>query len=293
MKILDIKVMQGPNYWSNYRQKLIVMKLDLEGTEDYPTNKIDGFAERLEELMPSLYNHRCSKKEQGGFFQCVREGVWMGHVVEHIALELQSLAGMECGFGRTHSTREPGIYHVVFSYQVENAGIYAAKAAVRIALALENDMRYSTAEDIKELTRINRMEGLGPSTISIINEARKRNIPYKRLDNESLIMLGYGVHQKIIRATMACTTSSVGVEIASNKEETKRLLTNSFVPVPQGKLINTGSELEQVIEEIGFPLVIKPLNGNQGKGITTNITSREQAHIAFTFAKTISKEIIA
>src|SRR5436190_11341663 len=147
----------------------------------------------------------------------------MGHVIEHIALELQSLAGMECGFGRTRSTGEKGVYHVVFAYQVENAGIYAGKAALRITMALENDMPYNISNDIKELTRINRTEGLGPSTISIINEARKRNIPYKRLDNESLIMLGHGVHQKLIQATMACTTSSIGVEIASNKEATKQL----------------------------------------------------------------------
>ena len=292
MKILDIKVMRGPNYWSNYRQKLIVMKLDLEGTEDFPTNRIDGFAERLEALMPSLYSHRCSKKEPGGFFQRVREGTWMGHVIEHIALELQSLAGMECGFGRTRSSGEHGIYHVVFSYQVENAGIYAARAAVRIAVALENDMPYNISNDIKELTRINRIEGLGPSTISIINEARKRNIPYKRLDKDSLIMLGYGVHQKLIEATMACTTSSIGVEIASNKEATKQLLANSFVPVPKGKQTRTKSELEQAIEELGFPLVIKPLNGNQGKGITTNIRSKEQAHRAFELAKTISTDVI-
>lgn len=292
MKILDIKVMRGPNYWSNYRQKLIVMKLDLEGTEEYPTNKIDGFAERLEELMPSLYSHRCSKKEPGGFFQRVREGTWMGHVIEHIALELQSLAGMECGFGRTRSTGERGVYYVVFAYQVENAGIYAARAAARIAEALENDMPYNIRHDVKELTRINKTEGLGPSTISILNEARKRNIPYKRLDNESLVMLGYGIHQKLIQATMACTTSSIGVEIASNKEATKQLLANSFIPVPKGKQIRTVSELEQTIEELDFPVVIKPLNGNQGKGITTNINSREQAHRAFEFAQTISKDVI-
>jgi cyanophycin synthetase len=292
MKILDIKVMRGPNYWSNYRQKLVVMKLDLEGTEGFPTNKIDGFAERLEALMPSLYSHRCSKKEAGGFFQRVREGTWMGHVVEHVALELQSLAGMECGFGRTRSTGEHGVYHVVFSYQVENAGIYAAHAAVNVALALENDMPYNISKDIKELSRINRMEGLGPSTISIINEARKRNIPYKRLNTESLIMLGYGVHQKTIQATMACTTSSIGVEIASNKEATKQLLANSFVPVPKGKQIKTMPELEQAIEEFDFPLVVKPLNGNQGKGVTTNIISKEQAHRAFELAKTISPDLI-
>lgn len=292
MKILNIKVMRGPNYWSNYRQKLIVMKLDLEELEDYPTNKIDGFAERLEALMPSLYTHRCSEKKPGGFFRRVREGTWMGHIIEHIALELQSLAGMQCGFGRTRPTHTKGVYHVVFYYQVESAGTYAAKAAVRIASVLASDEPYDIAHDIKELTRINKKEGLGPSTQAIVNEAVKRNIPYKRLDNDSLVMLGQGVHQKLIRASMACTTSSIGVEIASNKEETKQLLANSFVPVPLGKQIRTETELVQVIEEIGFPLVVKPLNGNQGKGITANIKSNEQAHKAFELAQTISKDVI-
>src|SRR6476469_716292 len=293
MKILDIKVLRGPNYWSNYRQKLIVMKLDLEELEDFPTNKIDGFAERLQQLMPSLYTHRCSEKKPGGFFQRVREGTWMGHVIEHISLELQSLAGMPCGFGRTRSTNTKGVYYVVFYYQFENAGIYAAKAAVCIASVLASDEPYEIAHDIKELTRINKNEGLGPSTQSIVNEAAKRNIPYKRLDNDSLVMLGQGVHQKIIQSSMACTTSSIGMEIASNKEETKQLLANSFVPVPLGKQIQTETELQEVIEEIGFPLVVKPLNGNQGKGITANIKSNEQAQKAFELAKTISSDVIA
>lgn len=292
MKILDVRVMRGPNYWSNYRQKLIVMKLDLEELEDYPTNKIDGFAERLEKLIPSLYNHQCSEKVPGGFFQRVREGTWMGHVIEHIALELQSLAGMDCGFGRTRSAGERGVYHVVLAYQVENAGIYAAKAAVRIAEALQKNMTYDLSNDFEELKYINKRDGLGPSTISMINEARRRNIPYRRLNNGSLIMLGYGTHQKLIEATVTSATSSIAVEIASNKEETKRLLADSFMPVPHGTKIRSEEELAEVVEDVSFPLVIKPLDGNHGKGITTNITSKEQARIAFEHAKTFSKEVI-
>src|SRR3954468_1070685 len=142
MKILSLRVMRGPNYWSVYRKQLIVMKLDLEESEDYPTNKIDGFAERLEQLMPSLYEHRCSEKRPGGFFERVRRGTWLGHVIEHVALELQSLAGMPCGFGRTRSAQKKGVYHVVFAYQVENAGLYAARAAVRIAEALKDNQPY-------------------------------------------------------------------------------------------------------------------------------------------------------
>ena len=128
MKIIEIKTLRGPNYWSNYRKKLIVLKLDLENLEESPTNKIDGFSDRLEKLIPSMHKHRCSKDYAGGFFERVKEGTWMGHVIEHIALEIQSMAGMECGFGRTRGTGKEGIYNVVFSYMEENVGLFAAIA---------------------------------------------------------------------------------------------------------------------------------------------------------------------
>lgn len=127
MKIVEIKTLRGPNYWSNFRKKLIVMKLDLEELEEFPTNKINGFDMRLVMMFPSMVSHRCSKNHEGGFFERVKEGTWMGHVIEHIALEIQTLAGMECGFGRTRGTGKPGVYNVVFSYMEENVGIFAAK----------------------------------------------------------------------------------------------------------------------------------------------------------------------
>jgi len=278
--------------WSTYRRELIVMKLDLEELEDCPTNQIDGFYDRIQALMPTLFTHRCSEKKPGGFFERVRMGTWMGHVIEHIAIELQCLAGMPVGFGRTRSTSRRGVYHVVFAYQTENAGLYAAKAAVRIAVALVSDTYYDIAQDIKELIKISKREGIGPSTQSMINEARRRGIPYKRLDTDSLVMFGQGVHQKIIRATLACTTSSVGVDLAADKQETKRILEEGFIPVPKGVLIKTREEMLNAIDSLDFPLAVKPLNGNHGRGITTNINSVEQAQSAFTKAKEISDEII-
>ena len=200
MEVVSIKVMRGPNYWSTYRKQLIVMKIDLKDSEETPTNKINGFAERIEALMPSLYEHRCSEKKPGGFLKRIRKGTWLGHVIEHVALELQSLAGMPCGFGRTWSTEKKGVYHVVFAYQVESAGKYAAKAAFNIVQSLNNNEAYDIKKDIDELVRINRYEGIGPSTQSILNAAKKRKIPFKRLDNNSLVMLGQGVNQKIIEA---------------------------------------------------------------------------------------------
>lgn len=292
MKLLEIKVMRGPNYWSNYRKNLIVLKLDLEELEKFPTNKIDGFLERLKNLMPSLYTHRCSEGHDGGFFKRVEEGTWMGHVIEHIALEIQSLAGMECGFGRTRSTIKKGVYHVVFSYELERAGKYAAKASIRIAEALIKGEVYDLEADIKALKELNGKYGLGPSTKSIVEEARKQNIPFKRLNEGSLVVFGYGKNQRKIRATMTDSTSGMGIDIAGDKEDTKKMLAEAYIPVPAGTVIFEEQELTEVIKEVRFPLVVKPIDGNHGRGITTNIKTPEEALAAFRVAKEISDGVI-
>ena len=294
MRILEIKVLRGPNYWSVRRTKLIQMKLDLEEKENMPTNKIPGFRERLEKLLPSLYEHRCSVGTPGGFFQRVDEGTWMGHVVEHIALEIQTLAGMDTGFGRTRTPEgeKEGIYYVVFSYMEEDAGVYAAKAAVRIAQALIDGKDYDLTEDIQQMREIREDTRLGPSTGCIVEEAAKRGIPYIRLNKQSLVQLGYGVNQKRIRATIASTTSNIAVDIACDKEETKMLLEAAEIPVPRGTVVRTEEGLDAAIEKFGYPLVIKPIDGNHGKGNTTNITNREQAIKAFEAAKYYSRSVI-
>jgi len=224
MKILDIKVMKGPNYWSIRRHKVIQMKLDLEDLEQKPTNKIPGFGERLQALLPTMHGHRCSVGEPGGFFSRVADGTWMGHVIEHIALEIQTLAGMQCGFGRTRETSKSGVYNVVFSYMEEKAGIYAARASVKIAEALIEGTDYDLATDIQTLREIREEERLGPSTGCIVEEAVSRGIPYIRLNRHSLVQLGYGVNQRRIRATIASTTGSIAVDIACDKEEQKTFL---------------------------------------------------------------------
>lgn len=293
MKVLEIKILRGPNYWSVRRTKLIQMKLDLEELEERPTNHIHGFRERLEKLFPSLYEHRCSVGKPGGFFQRVEEGTWMGHVIEHVALELQTLAGMDTGFGRTRGANEKeGVYYVVFTYLEEDAGVYAAKAAVRITDALVAGEEYNLEEDIQKLREIREDTRLGPSTGCIVDEAAKRNIPYIRLNKQSLVQLGYGVHQKRIRATIASTTSNIAVDIACDKEETKLLLEAAEIPVPRGTVVRTEIGLDEAIEKYGYPLVIKPIDGNHGKGNTTNITNREQALKAFEAAKAYSRSVI-
>ena len=292
MEILKLKVLRGPNQWSTYRTRLIELKLDLGKFEEFPTDKIDGFGARLETMIPSLYDHRCSEMEPGGFFERVRRGTWMGHVLEHIALEIQSLAGMPCGYGRTRGTDQKGIYNVVFTYTVEQAGIYAAKAALHIVEALIAGQDYDLSKDIAELERLHLRYGIGPSTRSIIDAAEKKGIPWRRLNDRSMLMLGQGINQRIIQATTTGNTSMIASEIASDKEETKRLLQNSFIPVPKGIKVYDEEELLEAIHELGFPLVIKPLNGNHGKGITVDLRTKEQILIAFEKAKKISRWVI-
>lgn len=293
MQILEIKVLKGPNYWSVRRPKLIQMKLDLEEMEQRPTNSIEGFRQRLEKLLPTLFEHRCSEGVPGGFLSRVKEGTWMGHVIEHIALEIQTLAGMDCGFGRTRGTGlKEGLYYVIFDYMEEDAGVYAARAAFRIVEALIEGVDYDLEKNIQEMREIRENTRLGPSTGCIVEEAAKRGIPFIRLNKQSLVQLGYGVHQKRIRATIASTTSNIAVDIACDKEETKNLLEAAEVPVPKGVVIRSDEELDSAISNVGYPLVIKPIDGNHGKGNTTNITNRDQAQKALDAARQFGRYII-
>ncbi|MDI1352864.1 MAG: cyanophycin synthetase, partial [bacterium] len=169
MQILNIQVLKGPNYWSNFRKKLIVMTLDLGRFEELPTNLLNSFSDKLKHLIPSLYEHRCSIGIKGGFYERLEEGTWLGHVIEHVALELQTLAGMDCGFGRTYSTNKVGVYQVIFSYEIEKAGIYAAQAAVNLISCLANGTDYlNLLDDVNELESMHAVEKLGPSTGALV-----------------------------------------------------------------------------------------------------------------------------
>ena len=292
MRIREINAMRGPNYWSIRRHKLIVMVLDLEEMEELPTNKVDGFLDRLKMMFPSMYEHRCSVGEPGGFFQRVEEGTWMGHVIEHIALEIQTLAGMDTGFGRTRGYGEKGVYNVVFSYMEENVGRYAAKVSVDICKSLISGEHYNLEDDIQRMRELREDERLGPSTGSIVEEAEARGIPWIRLNKYSLCQLGYGANQKRIQATVTSETSSIGVELACDKEDTKFLLEQAEVEVPRGDIISRESSLEEACKYVGFPLVVKPVDGNHGRGITVNIKNYEDALVAFRAAKNVASKVI-
>ena len=297
MEILEIRALRGPNYWSGYWQKLIIMRLDIGDYEERPSDKIEGFYDRMRSLMPGLLAHGCSYGDEGGFYRRVEEGTWAGHIIEHFALELQTLAGMDTGYGRTRETDEKGIYNVVFSYHEEEVGRYAAKAAVQVFLDLADgkdlaQIRNTVAADVQRMREIREDVRFGPSTGSLVEEAAGRGIPYIRLNDQSLVQLGYGVHQKRIQATTTANTNMIAVDLAANKHATKKILGDMGVPVPKGSRIRDVNELEDALDRVGFPAVVKPLDGNHGKGASVGIKSLEEARVAFEKAKEYSRWVI-
>ncbi|HEY9701599.1 MAG TPA: cyanophycin synthetase, partial [Allocoleopsis sp.] len=270
MKILKIQTLRGPNYWSIRRHKLVVMRLDLEDLAEKPTNEIPGFYEGLIKILPSLEEHFCSPGCRGGFLSRVKEGTMMGHVIEHVALELQSLGGMPVGFGRTRETATSGIYQVVIEYVEEQAGRYAARAAVRLCQSIVEKGIYPISElekDIQDLKEILAENSIGPSSETIVKEALARGIPWLQLPARSVIQLGYGCYQKRLQATLSSNSNVLAVELACDKEGTKKMLGAAGIPVPKGTVVKYLDELEEAIEDLGgYPIVTKPLDGNHGRG---------------------------
>ena len=287
MNIEGIQVLSGPNYWS--LRPCIQMRLDIGELEEKPTNKLDQFYERLKETLPSLYEHRCSVGTAGGFFERVKDGTWMGHVVEHVALELQTLAEMDTGFGRTRETQTAGVYNVVFSYVVSEVGRRAAKLSVKFCENLIDDKDPKLNDIILELKELREEYKMGPSTSSIVDEAVKRGIPFFRLNRGSLVQLGYGKNQERIRATMTGQTGSLAVDFAQDKWETKSLLENHGIPVPKGIETSRYKSAKAAIKRIGYPLVVKPSDGNHGRGITVGVNNEEHFEIAYEAALKQSK----
>ncbi|MCZ8361062.1 MAG: cyanophycin synthetase [Microcystis sp. LE19-388.1G] len=293
MKILRTQTLRGPNYWSIRRDKLIVMRLDLEDLAEKPSNEIPGFYEGLIDVLPSLVEHYCSPGYRGGFFERVRTGTYMGHIIEHIALELQELAGTPVGFGRTRGTSTPGVYNVVFEYVEEQAGRYAGRAAVRLCQSIVDTGTYpkeELAQDLADLRDLCNNAALGPSTETIVKEAQARNIPWLLLSARAMVQLGYGVHQKRIQATLSSFSGILAVELACDKEGTKTILKDGGIPVPRGTVIQYLDELSAAIEEVGgFPIVIKPLDGNHGRGISIDVKTQQEAEEAYDLASAASK----
>lgn len=273
IEVQKTTVYRGPNIWA--RMPVIQMIIDIGELEDRPTNKIPGFYERLTELMPSLYDHGCSLGRPGGFLQRMREGTWMGHVLEHVALEFQNLSGAEVSRGKTRSTGDRGVYSVVFEHQQEDVGLAAGRLGVRLLnhLIYDAEPDFNFQSELEEsVIRVAERLAYGPSTGSIVSEAERRNIPVLRLDpKRSLVQLGHGVHQKRVWATVTSRTSNISVDIAANKELTNRLLQEVGIPVPRSQVVRSADDAVRAANRIGYPVVIKPLDGNHGRGVCINL----------------------
>jgi cyanophycin synthetase len=269
------------------------MVVDLGVLEDFPSNKIPGFTDALVGLLPSLEDHACSLGRRGGFITRLRDGTWTGHIAEHIALELQNLAGTDVRHGKTRSTGEHGRYNVIYEFREESVGIEAGKLAVALVnhLVAPNDERVAIdfMAELERLIRLAERSAFGPSTQAILDEAAGRDIPFIRLDRHSLVQLGQGIHQQRVRATMTSKTSAIGVDIASDKSLTNRLLDSAGLPVPKSAVVDTEEATVAAAHRIGFPCVVKPLDGNHGRGVHLDLRSDEAVRAAFHGARRESR----
>jgi len=296
MRILKTQTLRGPNYWSIGYTHLIVARLDLEALTETPSNQIPGFYEGLVAALPSLIGHFCSPGHRGGFLERIQEGTMMGHIIEHVALELQTLAGMDVGFGRTRETADEGVYQVVFEYENEQAGRYAARASLRLCQSIVETGEYPAEElekDLADLRDLKAAAALGPSTEALVREAEARRIPWFEIEVRKLIQFGYGKHQKRIQASLTGHSNVLGVELACDKESTKRILDNAGIPVPKGSVVYSLRELEDALDYLGgYPIVVKPLDGNHGRGITLEIETWEEVEEAYDKARLVSDGVI-
>ncbi len=288
MEILKVQTLRGPNYWSIRDQKLIVLQLDLAELRKKRSDEIANFYQGLIEVFPRVNSDRWNE-----FLKRLREGIFLEKIVPQVALELQSLAGMSVEFSRAQSTSTPGLYQVVFEYRDEKAGRYAARAAVRLCQNLADRGYYPSGEfelDLRDLSKLRADGALGPSTEAIVREAEVRGIPWMQLSTRAMTQLGYGANQKRIQATQSEGTGILGIELAGDKEATKEILQKHGIPVPQGVTIRDYDRLDAAVERVGgFPLVIKPLDCNHGRGVTIDINSWREAEAAFERAIALSK----
>ena len=283
LRAIETRVLRGPNYWA--REPVIRMLVDLGVLEAYPSNKIPGFTDALVALMPTLEDHACSLGRRGGFISRLREGTWAGHIAEHVALELQNLAGTDVRHGKTRSAGVPGQYNCIYEYREEQVGLEAGKLAVRLVNHLvapaDPEVAFDYPVELERLIRVAERQAFGPSTQALIDEAVSRDIPFIRLDRHSLVQFGHGVHQQRIRATMTSLTSAIGVDIASDKSLTNRLLDSAGLPVPRSETVETEEETVAAAKRLGYPCVVKPLDGNHGRGVHLDLRSEEDVRAAF------------
>jgi cyanophycin synthetase len=290
MEIKSLKVLRGPNQWASF--PVLEAWVDLGRLEDFPSNTLPGFNERLMNWLPTMIEHRCSIGERGGFFQRLRTGTWMGHILEHVTLELQSLAGTPVGYGRARETKTRGVYKVVIEYKEEKFAIECFHTAHRLLAAAIADEPFDVAAAIKRLRGVLLEEQLGPSTRSIVEAAIARGIPARRLTEGSLVRLGQGAKQRRILAAETDRTGAVAESIAQDKELTRTLLAEAGIPVPEGRPAADAADAWAAAEEIGAPVVVKPRYGNQGRGVSVNVSTREEIEKAWRVAREEDSSVV-
>jgi cyanophycin synthetase len=293
IELLRINYLRGPNIWT-YRPALEVW-LDLGALEDFPSNVLPGFNDRLTALLPALLEHHCGVGERGGFVQRLREGTWTGHVLEHVVIELLNLADMPTGFGQTRSTSRRGVYRMVFRARDEQVARTALSEGHALLMAAINNTLF-TASDVRLAVEKIRAKVedcyLGPSTAAIVAAATERGIPHIRLNHGNLVQLGYGASQRRIWTAETDLTSAIAEGIAGDKDLTKSLLATCGVPVPEGQIVASADEAWEAAQDIGLPVVVKPSDGNHGRGVSLELTTREEVQAAFTVAEPHGSDVM-
>ena len=311
MRVLETAIYRGPHLYAS--RPMVRIQLDLGPLEAWPTQRIPGFTDHLLVLLPSLQDHGCSYKAPGGLVLRLREGTWLGHVIEHVALELQKLAGVTLGRGKTRSVKGlPGVYNILYVYDGEGLGRAVGRAAIELVNSLlPRDLQgvdgldkvappvadltpplFDLKRTLEQLRAIARRETLGPTTRALVNEARRRGIPAQRLDEQSLVQLGWGARRKLIRASITGQTSHIAVETAGNKALTKSLLAAAGVPVPRGAVVRTLNDALVEAQRIKGPVVLKPLDGNHGRGVSLGLATPDQVRWGYEQAIKHSPRVI-
>jgi cyanophycin synthetase len=282
IEITNVLSLRGPNIWT-YRP-VIEAWVDIGDLEDCPSNTIPGFYERLTAWLPGLIEHRCGVGERGGFLQRLREGTWPAHIMEHVMIELQNLAGVQTGFGKARQTGKRGLYKLVVRARYEEVSRAALFASRDLVMAAIEDRPYDVAATVAKLNDLAENIGLGPSTYHIVDAATDRRIPALRLNDGNLVQLGYGARQRRIWTAETDQTSAISESISSDKDLTKRLLQSCGVPIPEGRIVDGVEDAWEAAQDIGIPVVVKPSDANHGRGVSTDLKTREEVEAAYRMA---------
>src|SRR5688500_16711600 len=290
LRVTRLRALRGPNYWR--LAPVIACDVRLGALEGVTSANIPGFTERLLAALPTLHEHPCSRGAAGGFVERLEEGTHLPHILEHVALELQTLAGTDVSFGRVVASGDEGVWWLIVAYEEEAVGLQSVRDAVSLVRACISGEPVAADELVADLQGLYESTRLGPSTGAIVEEARRRGIPVRRLNHRSLVQLGLGRNLRRIQATLSDFTSAIGVEIAQNKDDTKRVLGSIGLPVPRGDVARTVEQALDLALEIGFPVILKPLDASHGRGISTRLDDESAVRAAWQPAARYGSRIV-